>query len=334
MQVIYSGCTEICAAIQKVKLLTAPMTAPATAKSLSIGAISRETGIHVSTIRMWEARYGALTPVRTEGGARRYSTTDLERLQLMKLLVDRGRKPSALASLGLEQLQAELLRQSKRAGAVPTSTRRIASMGSATWRSLLFTDPAMKAWTPMVHFDELADIERRLESYDVGIVLTPALQMNLAKYLATALSGYKTKTLIVIYEFSSSSVIRFLSTLGIECIKYPAAPMDLARSLSAIVEARQADQQAPAQPRFGIEQLHTIAATDANLLCECPKHLASLIISLHSFIQYSNQCVNDSPKDALVHEKLRDIASLGIVQLESGLDLVLEVDKINRQHAA
>jgi hypothetical protein len=58
--------------------------------------------------------------------------------------------------------------------------------------------------------------------------------------------------------------------------------------------------------------------------------LASLIISLHSFIQYSNECVNDSPKDALIHEKLRDIASLGIVQLESGLDLVLEAEKINR----
>jgi hypothetical protein len=306
---------------------------PAPTKLLSIGAISRETGIHVSTIRMWEARYGALTPVRTEGGARRYSSTDLERLRLIKLLLDRGHKPSALASLSLDQLHAELLGPDKRGSAVPTA-RRIASMGSATWRSILFTDPAMKAWTPTAHFDELTDVEHRLESFDVGIVLTPALQMNLAKYLATALSVYKTKTLIVIYEFSSSSVIRFLSALGIECIKYPAAPMDLARSLSAIVEARQADHQAPAQPRFGIEQLQTIAATDTNLLCECPKHLASLIISLHSFIQYSNQCVNDSPKDALIHEKLRDIAGLGIVQLESGLDLVLEADKINRQHAA
>lgn len=306
---------------------------PAPTKLLSIGAISRETGIHVSTIRMWEARYGALTPVRTEGGARRYSSTDLERLRLIKLLLDRGHKPSALASLSLDQLHAVLLGPDKRGSAVPTA-RRIASMGSATWRSILFTDPAMKAWTPTAHFDELTDVEHRLESFDVGIVLTPALQMNLAKYLAAALSVYKTKTLIVIYEFSSSSVIRFLSALGIECIKYPAAPMDLARSLSAIVEARQADHQAPAQPRFGIEQLQTIAATDTNLLCECPKHLASLIISLHSFIQYSNQCVNDSPKDALIHEKLRDIAGLGIVQLESGLDLVLEADKINRQHAA
>ncbi len=70
---------------------------PAPTKLLSIGAISRETGIHVSTIRMWEARYGALTPVRTEGGARRYSSTDLERLRLIKQLLDRGHKPSALA---------------------------------------------------------------------------------------------------------------------------------------------------------------------------------------------------------------------------------------------
>lgn len=304
---------------------------PATPKLFSIGAMSRETGIHVSTIRMWEARYGALQPVRTDGGARRYTTNDLERLRLIKLLVDRGHKPSALASRDLDQLHAELFGANKQHGHSPSSELRIASMGSTTWRSLLFTDPAMKAWTPAAHFDALLEVENRLESFDLGIVLTPALQMNLAKYLAAAFSVYKSKTLVVIYEFSSSSVIRFLSALGIECIKYPAAPIDLARSLANIIEARQAEHQSPAQPRFEMEALQTIAVTDTNLLCECPKHLASLIISLHSFIQYSNQCVNDSPKDALIHEKLRDIASLGIVQLESGLDLVLEAEKINRQ---
>jgi len=298
------------------------MDMPAASKLFSIGAMSRETGIHVSTIRMWEARYGALQPVRTEGGARRYTTTDLERLRLIKLLVDRGHKPSALASQDLDQLHAEVFGPSIHNGSPPSNELRIASMGSTTWRSLLFTDPAMQAWTPAAHFDALSEVESRLESFDLGIVLTPALQMNLAKYLAAAFSVYKSKTLVVIYEFSSSSVIRFLSALGIECIKYPAAPMDMARSLANVIEARQADHQSPAQPRFGIETLQTI------------KHLASLIISLHSFIQYSNECVNDSPKDALIHEKLRDIASLGIVQLESGLDLVLEAEKINRQHAA
>ena len=310
------------------------MNQAASPKLLSIGAMSRETGIHVSTIRMWEARYGALQPVRTEGGARRYSGTDLERLRVIKLLVDRGHKPSTLAALNLEQLNAELFKPSTRGSNTGTTAPRIASIGSTTWRSLLFTDAAMQAWKPAIHFDDLSEVESRLAAFDVGIVLTPALQMNLAKYLASALSVYKSKTLIVIYEFSSSSVIRFLSALGIECIKYPTAPMDLARSLAAIVETKQADHQSPAQPRFAIEQLQTIAATDSNLLCECPKHLASLIISLHSFIQYSNQCVNDSPKDALIHEKLRDIASLGIVQLESGLDLVLEADRINRPQAA
>lgn len=310
------------------------MDQPLSPKLLSIGAISRETGIHVSTIRMWEVRYGALQPIRTEGGARRYSTTDLERLRLIKLLVDRGHKPSALAHLGLEQLRAELIGPNLAAAGSAAAPLRIASIGSPTWRSLIFTDTAMRAWTPVAHFDDITEVEERLASFDLGIVLTPALQMNLAKYLATALSIYQHKTLIVIYEFSSSSVIRFLSALGIECIKYPAAPTDLARSLSAIVESKLTEHQSPAQPRFEIQQLQTIAASDAQLLCECPKHLASLIISLHSFIQYSNQCVNDSPKDALIHEKLRDIANRGIVQLESGLDLVLEAERMNRQHAA
>mgnify|MGYP003340491449 FL=1 len=146
------------------------MNQAAPPKLLSIGAMSRETGIHVSTIRMWEARYGALRPVRTEGGARRYSGTDLERLRVIKLLVDRGHKPSTIAALNLEQLNAELFKPSTRSSNTGVTAPRIASIGSTTWRSLLFTDAAMQAWKPAIHFDDLSEVESRLAAFDVGIV--------------------------------------------------------------------------------------------------------------------------------------------------------------------
>ena len=41
-----------------------------------IGAVSKTTGIPVSTLRIWETRYGAFTPVKTEGKQRLFAEHD------------------------------------------------------------------------------------------------------------------------------------------------------------------------------------------------------------------------------------------------------------------
>src|SRR5687768_4224959 len=50
---------------------------------LSIGALSRATGVPADTLRTWERRYGFPAAERTESGHRRYSLLTLERLRLM-----------------------------------------------------------------------------------------------------------------------------------------------------------------------------------------------------------------------------------------------------------
>ena len=46
-------------------------------------------GMGVQNLRLYEAR-GLLKPARTEGGTRRYSTDDLERLRRIAHLLDAG----------------------------------------------------------------------------------------------------------------------------------------------------------------------------------------------------------------------------------------------------
>lgn len=48
------------------------------------------TGITPDTLRMWERRYGVVTPSRSEGGYRLYDEGALRRLSAMKKLVDSG----------------------------------------------------------------------------------------------------------------------------------------------------------------------------------------------------------------------------------------------------
>jgi methylmalonyl-CoA mutase cobalamin-binding subunit len=55
-----------------------------------IGYVSRRTGLTAHTIRAWENRYHAVTPVRTGTNRRGYSEADLERLLLLKEAVDAG----------------------------------------------------------------------------------------------------------------------------------------------------------------------------------------------------------------------------------------------------
>ena len=52
-----------------------------------IGKVSRLTGISADTLRIWERRYAAVVPVRTEAGGRLYSADDIARLKLIKNLV-------------------------------------------------------------------------------------------------------------------------------------------------------------------------------------------------------------------------------------------------------
>jgi DNA-binding transcriptional MerR regulator len=69
-----------------------------------IRAVSKLTGIAIDTLRAWERRHGAVTPVRDDRG-RMYTDADIARLRLLKGAVDRGHSIGRLATLGGEELR-------------------------------------------------------------------------------------------------------------------------------------------------------------------------------------------------------------------------------------
>ncbi|MEL7370670.1 MAG: MerR family transcriptional regulator, partial [Myxococcota bacterium] len=73
-----------------------------------IGAVSRLTSIPTGTIRVWERRYGVVAPGRSDGGFRLYSHRDVERLRVIKSLIESGETISGLADLDLSQLRHRL----------------------------------------------------------------------------------------------------------------------------------------------------------------------------------------------------------------------------------
>lgn len=74
--------------------------------SFSISQLSQFSGVKPHTIRIWEQRYDALQPQRSEGNTRFYDSLQLRRLLNIVSLTKTGRKVSKLCRMSDEDLYA------------------------------------------------------------------------------------------------------------------------------------------------------------------------------------------------------------------------------------
>lgn len=74
--------------------------------TLSIAAVERDTGLSKDTLRVWERRYGFPQPGRDVFGERAYPLEQVERLRVIRRLMDAGHRPGKLIALPFDQLQA------------------------------------------------------------------------------------------------------------------------------------------------------------------------------------------------------------------------------------
>jgi DNA-binding transcriptional MerR regulator len=81
--------------------LTSPTTPDA---GHSIAVVVARTGASEHLLRVWERRYGAVTPTRGAGGHRRYSDADIARLRLLRAVTRAGRPIGQVARLPTEVL--------------------------------------------------------------------------------------------------------------------------------------------------------------------------------------------------------------------------------------
>ena len=89
-----------------------------------IRVVAQRTGLSPHVIRVWERRYGAVTPERLPNGYRQYSEADIDRLRGLRELTEAGHGIGDIADLDVEEI-AGLLGQ-KRAVAGPPRDSRLA----------------------------------------------------------------------------------------------------------------------------------------------------------------------------------------------------------------
>ena len=95
--------------------------------SLSIGAISKATGIHVGTLRTWERRYDYPASIRKRSGHRLYSVDEVPRLLRVRAALDLGHRPAEVVKLSLPEIDALLAMTGPRAATSLPSPRAATS---------------------------------------------------------------------------------------------------------------------------------------------------------------------------------------------------------------
>lgn len=90
----------------------------------NIAAVERDIGVSKDVLRVWERRYGFPTPERDAHGERLYPLDQVERLRLVKRLMDLGHRPGRLMATPVAELAALSAASAAQAAAPPDDSAR------------------------------------------------------------------------------------------------------------------------------------------------------------------------------------------------------------------
>lgn len=218
-----------------------PETGADAERSYQIGTVASLTGVDPHTIRAWERRYGAITPTRSETGRRRYDDRTVERLQLLKALVDCNESISTIARLSDDDLRArlarlgELGRGSRPPGAFEPGAgpRRLGLMAPGLAAQLKANPIAFPELEIGVCASEASDLLDRLRQDPCEIVVLELDSLGRhALELVRSCRGLPSKPLVVVlYRFAPRPALARLAQAGARLVQSPVRLEQLRRIL-------------------------------------------------------------------------------------------------------
>ena len=173
----------------------------------SIKAVAQQTGLSTHVIRVWEKRYGAVRPVRSDSNRRVYSSSEVQRLDLLRRATELGHSIGNIARLAPESLAKLLENQSIALEDGPTGGK---STGSSKNGSPPTDDTHQLVETCMSHIrnlDHLA-LEKVLATAMVSLGHQGMLQKLVAPLAFRIGEEWRMGDLKVAHEHFASAVIR------------------------------------------------------------------------------------------------------------------------------
>lgn len=314
------------------------------------GAVARMLRMPVATLRVWERRYGLTQPELTPSGQRLYSADDVRRLALIKQLTDLGHAIGSLAALDMQQLQhvaamhahasapTQSAERPDAALAPPVRAWRLAVVGAALGSRLQRPALLRRLGRPLAllgPFDGIAQAAAALKGsrFDALLIHEPQLHGSWLAAIEAASPDFAGVPKAVLYSFAADPVCEALATAGTALLREPQPDAVLAQWLNSLsskavtVPQFAADLPSPeldpaAPRRWNDAALAEFASLSSTIACECPRHVAELLMQLSHFETYSAECEHRNAADAELHAYLRQVASASRTRFEAALEHV------------
>lgn len=284
------------------------------------GAAARLAGLSASTLRIWEYRYGVVTPPKSAAGQRTYSMKDIERLRLIKRLTAEGHAISTLAHLDVDAL----VTLSSEIQVPSVGAQKVLVVGQAAARKL----EGRLASGPALVFDDLGHAERdvaRAGPADVLVVHVRTLHASMAERIVRLRHTLPALNTIVVYSFGAEVVPESLRAAGMTVRREPVTGKELAGlvvtaapTVETVASSARSDLR-----RYSDTELVALTEIPSLVACECPRHLAEIVTMLVGFEQYSTECASQNQKDAALHRHLLEVTSAARAMLEQALERVV-----------
>ena len=313
------------------------------------GAVAQMLRMPVATLRVWERRYGLTQPALSPSGQRLYSADDVRRLAVVKQLTDLGHAIGSLAPLDMQQLQrvasthahaaAATLKteHSKAAAAPPLRPWRLAVIGDALFTRLQRPALLRRLGRPVVLQGPFVDAAQAAAAWpgaqlDALLIHAPHLQEGWLAAFDAAAPALAQVPKAVLYGYAADAVCEALANAGATLLREPQPDAVLAQWLYGLSMAgtprqpaahgvQTMTESAPTR-RWADAALAEFAGRASTIACECPRHVAELLVQLSRFETYSAECAHRSAADADLHRYLRRVAAASRAQFEAALEHV------------
>ena len=311
------------------------------------GAVARMIQMPVSTLRVWERRYSVVKPAVSESGHRLYSAHDVRRLAQLKQLADTGHAIGSIAALDEDELRQVASTHATSLAArgvtppAPAEPWRIVVVGEALARRLQRPALAQRVGRVLRIVATYTDLDEAAATppdlpIDALLHHAPKIGPATLDQLEAAVANCGARCAALLYGFGSTASCDAIAARGIAILREAQDDRALAVWLRTI-----ADQTTSGEPlshatpatllttggeiaprRYDDAALTDFAGLSSTIACECPRHVAELLMQLSHFEAYSADCEVRSPADASLHVYLRRVAGTARALFESALERV------------
>ena len=276
----------------------------------------------------------------------------LHTAQLQHLARSPAANPPATSSGAAPESDAGVADLSGRASARPAPLRLVVVGQALALRlqRIAVVRGLAQPWQVKAVFESLADAARAAPgaaavapSADAAVDLllwqAPGLHASELPAMQAAQDSLRARQVAVVYRFAGAGAIRAWGATGARVVCEPADDGALGAWLASLQAALLQQAQASGTPpppapapepaegsltprRFDDAALTAIAGQSSTVACECPRHVAELLMQLSNFEAYSADCAHRSPDDAALHVYLQRLAGASRILFEAALHRV------------